>query len=83
MGTNPIYLELEDKKLVNSLESRGWCVNELKGCFMSLSLGTYSLHLTEALFCHMLALLSDFSASAGSMGAIVGCRQLKHLSANV
>lgn len=82
-GTNPIYLELEDKKLVSSLESRGWCIKELKGCFTSLLFGTYSLHLTKALFCYMLDLLSGFSASVGSAGAVVGYRQLKHPSVNV
>lgn len=68
---------------MNSLESRGWRVDELKCCFTSPSLGTYSLLLAKALFCHMLALLSDFSVSEGSVGAVVGCRQLKHLSVNV
>lgn len=64
-GSNHIYLELEDKKLVNSLESKGSCANELEGCFTSLSLGTYSLHFSKALSGHMLAFLSDFSVLQG------------------
>lgn len=79
----PVYLKSENKKLVNSLESRGWCATELKGGFTSLSLGTYSLNLTKTLFCRVLALLSAFSVSAGSVGAVVCCRQLQHLSANM
>lgn len=30
IGSNPVYLELEDKKLVKGLESRGWCGSELR-----------------------------------------------------
>lgn len=58
IGVSPVYLELEGKKLVKGLESRGWCGTELTDSLTPLALGTYSLHLIKVLSCHVLASLS-------------------------
>lgn len=83
IGGSPVYLELEDKKLVKGLESRAWCGTELRDGLTPLALGTYSLHLIKVFSCCVLALLPDFDGSVGPVGAIVGCKQPKHHSANV
>lgn len=83
IGGSPVYLELEDRKLVKGLESRGWCGTEFRDGLTPLVLGTYSLHLIKILSCCVLALLSDFGVSVGPVGAIVGCKHFKHHSANV
>lgn len=82
IGVSPVYLELEGKKLVKGLESRGWCGTELTDSLTPLALGTYSLHLIKVPSCRALASLSDFGGFVGSVGAMVGCKQLKHHSAN-
>lgn len=82
IGVSPVYLELEGKRLVKGLESRGWCGTEVTDSLTPLALGTYSLHLIKVLSCCALASLSDFGGFVGSVGAMVGCKQLKHHSAN-
>lgn len=83
IGGSPVYLELEDKKLVKGLESGAWFGTELRDGLTPLALATYSLHLIKVFSCCVLALLSDFGRSLGAVGAIVGCKQLKHHSADV